>query len=163
MRKYILSVFLLSMIAILPVFAQRELQNPLLDSKKILEQGIKLAEDGKYKEALTEYLKVPASDTAYSAVLHQIIVACYNDSNYVTAEKYAMTALDLYPTQHTEWYELLANIYDDTKRADLAFRAYDTILVQDHYNSRVLFNKGITFYRQSKYEEATACFQRCVI
>src|SRR4051812_36558768 len=113
----------LSSILVLTVQAQRELSNPLIDSKEVIEQGVKFHEAGKYKEAIAEYLKVPASDTGYSAVLHELIMSYYSDSNFVEAEKYGQLALRLYPDNNTQWYALLASVYDDTKRTDLALKA----------------------------------------
>lgn len=137
--------------------------NPLIDSKEIIKKGVEFHDAAKYKEAIVEYLKVPASDTSYSSVLHELILSYYNDSNYVEAEKYAGIALELFPDQYAEWYGLLSDLYDDSERPDLALRAYDTILAQNPYNYRTHFNKGIFYFRQMKYEEATACFQRCIL
>jgi uncharacterized protein len=143
--------------------AQRALSNPLIDSKAVIEKGVKLHEDGKYKEAISEYLKVPASDTGYSTVLYELIMTYYTDSNFVEAEKYSKLALSLYPDNNTQWYSLLANVYDDTKRSDMALKAYDTILAQNPYSYLTYFNKGITLFRLSRYDEATANFQRCIM
>ena len=49
--------------------AQKSLDNPLIDSKKIITKASALQEDGKYKQAVENYLKVSASDTNYSDVL----------------------------------------------------------------------------------------------
>ncbi|HNH22243.1 MAG TPA: hypothetical protein PLY26_08875, partial [Ferruginibacter sp.] len=53
--------------------AQRELKNPLIDSKQVLEKGSELFQDGKFKEAIEEYMKVPVSDTNYSDVVKELI------------------------------------------------------------------------------------------
>lgn len=162
MKKSLLWLFLLST-GCLQLFAQRELTNPLVDSKTIIEKGVALHDDGKYKAAIAEYLKVPPSDTSYATVLHELILSYYNDSNYVEAERYANIALRLYPHKNTQWYSTLADIYDDTKRVDLALKAYDTIIKQNPYDYLVYFNKGITQYRLQRYDEALTNFQRCVV
>jgi uncharacterized protein len=162
LRSFLLFILLLST-GLVHVHAQRALSNPLIDSKAVIEKGVKLHEDGKYKEAISEYLKVPASDTGYSTVLHELILSYYTDSNFVQAEKYGKLALELYPEKKAQWYTLLANVYDDTKRADMALKAYDTILAENRYNYLTYFNKGITLYRQSRHDEATANFQRCIM
>ncbi|MDQ2862294.1 MAG: tetratricopeptide repeat protein, partial [Bacteroidota bacterium] len=162
MRK---SIFIVSLLftGFTQLHAQRELQNPLIDSKKVIQKGVALHDDGKYKEATAEYLKVPRSDTGYADVLHELILSYYNDSNFVEAEKYANAALALYPAKNTDWYNLLANIYDDTKRTELALKAYDTILAQNPYSYITYFNKGITFMRELKYDDATINFEKCLV
>src|SRR4051812_6860540 len=103
MRRYLLSICMLFVIAVSHVQAQRELKNPLLDSKQVIQKGVELNDAGKYKEAVAEFLKVPPSDTGYSSALHEIILSYYNDSNYTAAERYGKIALDLYPDQYAEW------------------------------------------------------------
>ena len=156
-------VLLLLVASFTQLLAQRELANPLIDSKEVIAKGVALHEEGKYKAAIETFITVPFSDTAYSSVLHELILSYYSDSNFVAAEKYAGLALKLYPDNNTQWYSLLADIYDDTKRSDLALRAYDTILMQDPYNYLAFFNKGITLYRLSRLEEAGDNFKRCLV
>ncbi|CAN5465701.1 hypothetical protein BH11BAC3_BH11BAC3_24720 [soil metagenome] len=162
MRKYL---FFLSFVFIarLQVSAQRELLNPLIDSKVVIAKGDELHAAGKYKEAIVEYSKVPESDTAYSDALHDIISSYYNDSNYVAAEKYLNIAFERYPDKCNEWYGMLADVYDDTKRVDLALKAYDTILARNPYSYTTYFNKGITLYRQLRFDEAAVNFQSCIM
>jgi antitoxin component YwqK of YwqJK toxin-antitoxin module/Tfp pilus assembly protein PilF len=162
MRRAFLSICLLFTV-FFQLYAQRELSNPLIDSKEIIAKGVALHDSGNYKAAINEYIKVSSSDTSYALVLHELILSCYRDSNFVDAERYANTALELYPDQKTEWYGLLANIYDDTKRTDLTLKMYDTILAQEPYSYLTYFNKGITLYRQLRYDEAMVNLQQCII
>ncbi len=145
------------------IFAQRELENPLVNSKVIMEKGVALHNDGKYKAAITEYLKVPVSDTNYSLVLHELILSYYTDSNFNAAEKYSNEALLLFPNERAKWYGFLANVYDETNRTGLALQTYDTILTANPFNYLVWFNKGITLYRKERYDEAGLNFQKCVM
>ena len=162
MRKYILIAFL-SFIFLSKLQAQRELLNPLIDSKEVIAKGIALHDDGKYKEAIAEYIKVPQSDTGYADVLHELILSYYKDSNFVEAERLANIGLSRFPDKSIDWYHLLANVYDDTQRSDLALKAYDTILAQNPYSYITYFNKGITLVRQSKYDDAAINFQQCIM
>ncbi|MBC7886278.1 MAG: tetratricopeptide repeat protein [Ferruginibacter sp.] len=162
MSRFFLSIALL-FICVPHLYAQRDLLNPLVDSKAVIAKGVALHDAGKYKEAIIEYSKVSASDTAYSNILHELILSHYSDSNFVEAEKYANIGLALYPNNSSKWYGLLADVYDDSKRSDLALKAYDTILAQNPYSYLACFNKGITLYRQSRFDEATGNFQQCII
>ncbi len=162
MREFFLCLSLLTCCSY-NLQAQRELSNPLIDSKTIIARGNELYGAGKYKEAIAEYLKVSPSDTSYTSVLYELILTYYKDSNFVEAERLANTALALYPHQNSDWYSLLADVYDDTKRTDLALKAYDTILSQNPYAYVTYFNKGISLFRLSRYDEAEVNFRKCVI
>ena len=162
MRPSIL--FFLSVIVFnLNLSAQRELNNPLLNSATVIDKGVALHDQGKYKEAIAAYLQVPASDTNYTRVLHELILSYYNDSNFVAAEQYARLALERFPENSQEWYAMLADVYDDSKRVDEALKIYDTVLTQNPYNYLAYFNKGVCLFRAEKYDEATLDFQRCAL
>ena len=161
MRKSV--IFFILLLAGTDASAQRELNNPLINSKEIFTTAAALYEKEKYKEAITEYLKVPESDTAYADVLHEIILNYYRDSNFTDAEKYARKAMQFFPEKSNDWYGLLADIYDDTKRPEPALSAYDSILAVNPYSYLTYFNKGISYFRQAKMEEATANFQQCIM
>ena len=154
---------LLCIILSTSVQAQKAIDNPLENSKEVIAKGGALHNEGKYKDAITEYLKVPASDTGYSDALHDLILSYYNDSNYTAAEKYVRVAQALYPERNPDWYGFLADIYDDTKRAEMALPMYDSILTQNPNNYISYFNKGITLMRLERMEEAEKNFQRCII
>ncbi len=154
---------LLCIILSIPVQAQKEINNPLVNSKDVIAKGVALHDEGKYKEAINEYLKVPASDTGYSDILHEMILSYYNDSNFSAAEKYVRQAQTMFPERNPEWYAFLADIYDDSKRTEQALPLYDSILTQNPYSYLSYFNKGITLMRLSRMEEAETNFQRCII
>ena len=162
MRKFYV-LFVSCILAGSQTFAQRELSNPLIDSKIVLEKGVALHNDGKYKDAIAQYLKVNAGDSSYSKVLHELIYSYFLDSNFTKAEMYADTALSLFPHEKLKWYAFLADIYDETDRSDLAIKYYDTILAKNPNNYLVWFNKGISLYRQKKMDEATKYFQKCIL
>lgn len=145
------------------VSAQRELKNPLVNSKDVMTTGIKLHDAGKYKEAIAEYQKVPVSDTNYADIIHEMVLSYYSDSNYVAAEKWAKKGLELFPAKKVPLMRLLADIYDDTKRIDAAIDVYDSILAMNQYDYITYFNKGICLYRQEKNDEAALNFQRALM
>lgn len=158
-----LFVFSLFITSVFSLYAQRELSNPLIDSKEIITKGAALHNQGKYKEAIAEYMKVPEGDTAYSDVLYEMILSNYKDSSYAVAEKLVQKGFSMFPERSSDWYGLLADIYDDTKREQEALKVYDTVLAQKPYNYITWFNRGISHFRLSKLDEAATDFQRCII
>jgi len=162
MFKSILSAGFL-LLSACSVSAQRELKNPLINSREIIAKAVKLHDARKYKEAIAEYMKVPVSDTNYAEVITELITSYYADSNYVAAEKYVRTGLDLFPDKKLVLLRLLADIYDDTKRSELALPVYDSIIAGNKYDYLTYFNKGISLYRQEKADEAMGYFQKTVM
>jgi len=84
LKSFYISALLL--ILSFSLHAQRALNNPLINSREIIAKAVALHDAGKHKEAIAEYLKVPASDTNYAQVLTEMVISYYADSNYVTAE-----------------------------------------------------------------------------
>jgi uncharacterized protein len=156
-------VFLLLLCSVTCAVAQRELNNPLINSKEVITKGIALHNEGKYKAAIAEYSKVPESDTAYSDVLYEMILSYYKDSSYATAEQLANKGIAMFPERKNDWYGMLADIFDDTKREDQALKMYDTILANKPYSYLTWFNKGISLFRLQRNEEAIKHFQRCIM
>ncbi|MFT3679635.1 MAG: tetratricopeptide repeat protein [Ferruginibacter sp.] len=162
MRKISL-LFSLSCIAILTASAQRELSNPLIDSKELISKAVALHNEGKYKAAIAEYAKIPESDTSYADALYEMILSNYKDSNYVTAEKLVHKGFSMFPERSNDWYGSLADIYDDNGKTAEALKIYDTLLIRRPYNYLTWFNKGISLFRLSKMDEAIASFQQCIM
>ena len=135
----------------------------MINSKDVISRGVTLHDAGKFKEAITEYQKVPVSDTNYADVLHEIVLSYYADSNFVAAEKLVKKGLERFPAKKVALMRLLADIYDDTKRIDEAIVVYDSILAMNKYDYLTYFNKGICLYRQEKIDEASSNFQKTVM
>lgn len=145
------------------LFAQRELKNPLINSKDVMAKGVELHDAGKYKDAIAEYQKVPVSDTNYADVLQEMVLSYYADSNFVAAEKLAKKGLERFPAKKVSLMRLLADIYDDTQRIDDALVVYDSILAMNKYDYLTYFNKGICLYRQEKNEQAAENFRKTIM
>lgn len=144
-----------------PVNAQEKFD--LINSGSLLQEGSKLDKDGKYKDAVTLYSKIPRSDTNYSTALYQLSYSNYLDSSFETSINYAKEGLHLFPAKATEWYALMGNTFDAMERRDEALKYYDSALALNQADYFTWFNKGITFYNLKRYTDAKACFQRTVL
>lgn len=143
------------------VFAQENV--PLVNSGDIIKKATKLHDDSKYKEAMALYAQVSKSDTNYNTVLYEMALTAYADSSFEASKKYALEGLKLFPYQDSKFYGILANALDELGKPDEAIAVYDTILAKYPNQYSAWFNKGIVYYKQKKYKEATASFQRTVL
>lgn len=158
-RLRLISVAFLLMISLLS-FGQK---SGLINSGELLSDGIKLNDQKKYKEAIAVFKKISRSDTNYSKALHELAYSAYNDSNFKATIQYAEEGLRRFPHEAANWYNLLANAYDDLGDHQKALEFYDKVIADDKNNFQGLFNKGITLYRMDKYEDAKKCFQQCLV
>jgi len=157
-KKLIVLCFSLSYMT---VFSQENI--PLVNSGDILKKAVKLHDDAKYKEALALYAQVPKSDTNYNTVLYEMALTAYADSSFEVSRKYALEGLKLFPYQDSKFYGILANALDELGKPDESIAVYDTILAKYPNQYSAWFNKGIVYYKQKKYKEATASFQRTIL
>ncbi len=83
MRKNTLHSFFFCFILLsISIFVNAQQNNPLVNSGELIERGVKLHDEEKYKDAIKLYAQVPKSDTNYHLALHEIILSHYADSNY---------------------------------------------------------------------------------
>jgi len=134
-----------------------------VNSGDILQQCVKLYENGKYHEAIELYNIVSRNDTNYSAVLHELSYACYMDSNYEKSIGYAKEGLAAFPEKSTDWYNLLGNTYDVMGKRKEAMLYYDSLIVQNPYNHLGWFNKGLTCSNMEDYAGAKKNLQKAII
>ncbi|KIC93538.1 tetratricopeptide repeat protein [Flavihumibacter solisilvae] len=140
-------------------------KNPLINSGKIIEDGIKLHDEGKYKEAIDLYSKVNRSDTNYVYALYELALSYSADSQYqkglqvverAMAEK---TDRERLPELLTQYGNLVDNLGDPQR----ALHIYDSALrIYPAYNMLYL-NKGTTLMRLEKFKEAETAFQQCLL
>jgi len=131
---------------------------PLINSGKVLDEGRKLHDNKKYKDAIALYKTVPRSDTNYAAVLHELSLSNYKDSNFAESKKYARLGLELFPYKVNDWYNLLANALDEEGKVDEAQKMYDSVLMLNPNDYVTLYNKGLSFYKKSVSQKRKLTF-----
>ncbi|MFY8089721.1 MAG: tetratricopeptide repeat protein [Chitinophagaceae bacterium] len=129
----------------------------------LLENGVKLHDEKKYKDAIEEFKKINRNDTNYSTALHELSLSYYSDSNFAESKKAAETGLKFFPEDKNKWYNLIANAEDELGNFDAAVANYDKIIANDENNYLAYFNKGIVYYRKEKYNEASKFLKQCLI
>ncbi|MGV3657307.1 MAG: tetratricopeptide repeat protein, partial [Chitinophagaceae bacterium] len=159
MKKTLLGVlctfFLFSLFAQVP---QR------INSANLIEQGNQLHNSGKYKEAVNIYRQVPRNDTNYIKSLYETVLTQLADTAYAEALKTCEAALALDDMEY-ELRLLLAygTINDDMGNSSRAMHIYDSTLKKYPNASDIWFNKGVTYMRQKKINEATEIFKTLLV
>src|SRR5688572_30035013 len=70
-------------------------QEKAKDSGELLSEGVRLYDEGKYKDALALFLKVPEGDTNYATMVYETTLAYLADSSYDKAIAMARHGLAL--------------------------------------------------------------------
>ena len=142
-------------------FAQEN--NPLINSGKLIETGLKLHDDKKYKEAIETYKMIDRSDTNYVDALYELSYSYYVDSQFEKSLEYARLGMKLFPQKNTQLSMQAANSLDDLKRPNEAIKLYDSALIRNPQGYLLYFNKGVLNYNSKKYEEAKKNMQQCLL
>lgn len=137
--------------------------NPLLNSGEILQNGSKLHDDMKYKEAIAEYQKIDRSDTNYVNALYELSFSCYSDSQFEKSIEYAKLGMKLFPQRYATFSMQAANSLDELNREEEALQLYREGLAKNPQSYILHFNEGIVNYKLKKYDEVKKCMQRCLL
>lgn len=138
-------------------------KNPFINSEDVISEGIKLHEEGKYKDAIEAYKKVPENDSNYYKSLYEMSLSFHADSQFNQALRYCELGLK----QYSEWEHLFltqyGSILDDLGQPEKALRIYDSTLQKYPALSSAYINKGMTFLRLKRFREAEAILQQCLL
>ncbi len=81
--KHIILSFLLCLFHFLSLTGQEN--NPLINSGKLIEEGVSLHDKGEYKKAIELYGKITRGDTNYYRALYEMAYSQVSDSQYTAA------------------------------------------------------------------------------
>lgn len=156
---------LLLAMAFLSVTASAQTTNELIKSEEIIDQGFKLYEENKNKEALALFNKVSPSDTNYVWSLYAKTIACRSDSQFVQALAYCKEGLELKTEREREpqLYAEYGNLLDITGKREQALKLLDSAINIYPAYTNLYLNKATIFIRADKYNEAEKVLQQAVM
>lgn len=158
--KYLIPSLLLCL-SVFMLDAQQN--NPLINSKELIQQAVELHDQGKYNEAIDVYKRIPYGDSSYYLALYEIGLSQMQDSQYVaalaTVEKGLTKPNDHWP----EFYALKGNLIDDMGDSEKALRIYDTALLLYPASTDLHVNKGTTLLKLKRYKEAEEVFKQALL
>jgi len=144
------------------LFAQDD--NPRINSGELIQKAIQLHDEGKYKESIDIYKKIPRNDTNYQRTLYEMSLSYSADSNYIEAVRACETGLKLPEKDYElDLYNSYGSIVDDMGDSVRALRIYDSALLKYPHAQGLLLNKATTLLRMNKVKEATDICQYLVL
>ncbi|HEU4471470.1 MAG TPA: tetratricopeptide repeat protein [Flavisolibacter sp.] len=139
-------------------------KNQPFNSGLIIQAGLKLHDEGNYKQAIEQYRQIPANDTNYTLALYELAYSQSADSNYDAAIATCRLGLQQDDQEHRlQFMVLLGSSIDDKGDARGAIRFLDTALRTYPQSQILALNKAVCYVRLKSYDTAAAIFQKLVL
>ena len=138
-------------------------QNAPKDSKKLIEKGIELYEEEKFKEALTYFKQVPDGDTNYSTAHYETALTYLADSSFELAKKTSFQGLKMPTAEKRQLLYLLAHAYDYLGKTDSAIYFYDSIARAYPTDNLAYYEKSVVYFQKDDFAKATPLLEKALM
>ena len=138
---------------------------PLIYSDSLIQQGIKLHDEGKYREAIEVYSRIMPGDSNYVTSLYEQALAYKADSQYAKAIEYCEQALKVKQEfgLHPRIYSVYGSTIDVMGNPERAHRIFDSALAMYPEFDELYSNKAITLIRADRFAEAEKILQPALL
>lgn len=131
-----------------------------IDSKAIIEEGIKLHDDQRYNSAIAKYMQVDRNDTNYIYALTEKSLSEMHGQDYEACVATIRQALAIGGEKNPEMYINMGTALDNLDKKEEAIAAYDEGIAIFPKNHLLYFNKAVTLYDLERYDEAIATLKK---
>lgn len=145
LHKFLIAVLFMLMGSVY-TFAQTEAQ-------KLINDGIKLHDQGKYAEAIEKYQQAVKADPANMQAEFEMAYSLFSSGKGNDAIPHLEKVIKTDVSLSAGAYDLLGSIYDDNKEYDKAANLYKQGIKANPQYQRLYYNLGLSLLRQQKYAE----------
>jgi uncharacterized protein len=151
------------MLAVVSSYSQEHL--PLINSAILIQEGSKLHDEGKYREAIKVYDRITSADSNYVLALYEKALSCQADSQFQQGLKYAEEGLRLTSDREREpvLYTIYGSLLDDLNEYDRALRVFDSAIAVYPAHTPLYVNKVITLLNKKEYVKAEAVTRQALL
>ena len=135
---------------------------PLLISDSAINQGIRLHDQEKFKEAIAKYEQVLPGDSNYLLAQTELVLSLNSNKEYDKAIKVAQNGLKYPSSYRLNFYEGLSSAYDYKGEPKEAIRIYNEAKKEFPLSHKLWFEEGVTNYRMDNDSGAVRCFQQAL-
>ncbi len=125
-----------------------------ITSDSMVVEGVRLHDEGKYREALDRFEQAIRLDGNNGNALYEAGNTCFASGDYKQAMKYADRVIKNNRAAVPEAYMLKGNALDMLGKPDKAIDVYEDGIRRGYKSHMLHFNLGVTLMKQKKYEEA---------
>lgn len=160
-RTFTLTFFLLFLFK--QTFSQTNHYQPLpLNSKEVIDEGIKLYNEDKFDEALVKFKQVSRSDTNYVWAKYETALTYHAKKQYDEAIKLCKEGIKLNTYHDLMFYNILGTAYDYKGDKEKALTTYDEALVKFPASFKLYFEKAGVYLNHKDYPEAVKNYQKAI-
>lgn len=152
-------IFLSLSIFTINAFAQKSIK----DSKELIEKGIELYDEEKFKEALTYFLQVPEGDTNYATAKYETALTYLVDSAFEQSKQVAFEGLKLAKSNKRQLLYLIAHAYDYLDNTDSAIYFYDSLAKINPTDNIAYYEKSVVFYQKKDFDKAIPLLEKALL
>ena len=137
----------------------------LINSSLIIEEGVKLHDEGKYREAIKVFDRITSADSNYVLALYEKGLSAYADSAFNQALVYCEQALKLKVDREREpqLYNLYANVVDRMGNTQRAMGIYDSAIQKYPAYTSLYIDKAISFINTKEYDKAETVLTKALL
>lgn len=159
-KTYILTLSLLFLCV--GISNAQKVKKPI-KSGNLIEKGVKLHDKGDYEGAIEQYLKIPKNDTNYVLMLTELSMTYLEDEQYEKCIKVAREGISYDNEYGANLYVNLGTALDESGDKEAAIEAYSEGLAKFKKNYLLYYNKGITFEKLERDQEAVECYKNALM
>jgi uncharacterized protein len=150
------------LIASVTIYCQRV---QLINSAVVIEEGSKLHDEGKYREAIKVYDLITSADSNYVLSLYEKALSAQADSSFQQALVYCEQALNMKADREREpqLYNLYANIFDRMQNRQRAMAIYDSAIRKYPAYTPLYVDKAISFINTKEYDKAEDVIRKALL
>lgn len=126
----------------------------------IFSQAEIFEKNGEYDKAIDSYQTISENDTSYTEAASKLMIAYNNAKRYQECIDLGTKIFDTPSDFTNNIYLSLGNAYLNTGRFDEARKIYLFSLKKYPYNYILIYNIGLSYYKQEQYKEALPYFQK---
>lgn len=145
------------------LFFNAKAQNTLTDSKELIEKGIKLFDEDKYKEALSYFLQVPDGDTNYHTAQYETVLTYLADSAFERSKQLALEGMKSTKADKRKLLYLIAHAYDYLGKTDSAIYLYDSLIRAYPVDNLAYYEKSIVYYQKKDFDKASQLLEKALM
>ncbi|POY36347.1 hypothetical protein C3K47_11405 [Solitalea longa] len=132
------------------------------NSRDVIEEGIKLYDEGKFDDALSKLKQVSKSDTNYVWSLFETALTFNAKEQYDQVIKLCIEGIDHHTNNDLSFYCLLGSAYDNSNQTDKSLATFDEAITKFPQSYRPYFEKAGTYFNKKNYVEAEKLYEKSI-
>ena len=136
--------------------------DPLINSGKLIEEGLLLHNESKYDLAIEKFLQVPESDTNFVMMRSELINSYIENKNYKEAIELGEWGIREKSAYKAHFYAALGIAYEYNEARERAIETYLAGLKLYPNNYYLYYNLGVSLFKKEDFEQAITQFEKSI-